>query len=71
MSLLDIDLASPLLTERDAGLLRRLLEKRMDYALQGRGREAHGVAAAILIAWHTFTQPDIPIELTDTEHLAL
>jgi len=69
--MMDLDLNSPLLSVRDANLLRMLLDKRMSYAEQGRGREAHGVSAALLIVWQTVTQPDIPIDVTDTEHLAL
>ena len=71
MSILDIDLTSPLLSERDAELLRALIEKRMGYAGQGRGREAHGVTAAIQIVWQTVTEPDIRIDPTNTEHLQL
>ena len=71
VSMMDLDLNSPLLSVRDADLLRMLLDKRMSYAAQGRGREAHGVSAALLIVWQTVTQPDIPIDVTDTEHLAL
>jgi hypothetical protein len=71
VSMLDLDLSSPLLSERDGDLLRALLEKRMVYAGQGRGREAHGVSAAILIVWQALTQPDIPIDMPDTAHLDL
>jgi hypothetical protein len=70
-TMLDLDLNSPLLSERDAELLRALLDKRMIYAGQGRGREAHGVSAAVLIVWQAVTQPDIAIDLPDTAHLDL
>jgi hypothetical protein len=69
--MMDLDLNSPLLSARDAALLRLLLDKRMSYAAQGRGREAHGVSAAVLIVWQAATQTDIPIDVIDTEHLAL
>ena len=71
VSMMDLDLNSPLLSVRDADLLRMLLDKRMSYAAQGRGREAHGVSAAMLIVWHAVTQPDIPLDVTPIEHLAL
>ena len=67
----EMDLSSPLLSPRDAELLRALLEKRMAYDEQGRGREAHGVSAALSIVWQMVTAPDIPIDLTDTAHLDL
>jgi hypothetical protein len=70
VSMMDLDLSSPLLSPRDADLLRALLDKRMSYAAQGRGREAHGVSAALLIVWQAVTQADIPIDVTDTGHLA-
>ncbi len=65
------DLSSPLLSPRDAELIRALIEKRRAYDEQGRGRESHGVAAALAIVWQMVTEPDIPIELPDTTHLDL
>jgi len=64
-------MGSPLLSARDTALLRSVLDKRMSCAAQGRGREARGVSAAVPIVWQAVTQPDIPIGVADTEHLAL
>jgi hypothetical protein len=66
MGILDVDLRSPLLTPRDAELLRALIAKRTFYAEQGRSREAHGVLTSILIVWQSVAQPDIPIEFPST-----
>jgi hypothetical protein len=63
-----IDLQSPLLTPGNVGLLRALSDKYESYIRQGRGREAHAMAAAMLIAWRMFSEPDIPLDLPDTVH---
>jgi hypothetical protein len=66
-----IDLQSPLLTPGNVGLLRALSDKYESYIRQGRGREAHAMAAAMQIAWHMLSEPDIPLDLTDTAHGSL
>jgi hypothetical protein len=40
------------LAPRDAELIRALIAKYRRYLDQGRGREAHGAASALLIVWH-------------------
>jgi hypothetical protein len=64
----DIDFQSPMLSERDAELMRALARRRQRYIEQGRGREAHGVGSAIAIVWQSVSQPDIPIDVPDTRH---
>lgn len=66
-----IDLQSPLLTPGNVGLLRALSDKYQSYIRQGRGREAHAMAAAMQIAWHMLSEPDIPLDLPDTAHGSL
>lgn len=66
-----IDLQSPLLTPGNVGLLRALSDKYESYIRQGRGREAHAMAAAMQIAWRMFSEPDIALDLPDTAHGAL
>ena len=66
-----IDLQSPLLTPGNVGLLRALSDKYESYIRQGRGREAHAMAAAMQIAWHMCSEPDIPLDLIDTAHGSL
>jgi hypothetical protein len=63
-----IDLHSPLLTARNVELLQALSERHQSYLRQGRGREAHAMASAMLIVWRKFTEPDIAIELPATLH---
>lgn len=66
-----IDLDSPLLTPGNVALLRALSGKYETYIRQGRGREAHAMAAAMQIAWRLFCEPDIALDLPDTAHGSL
>lgn len=47
-----VDPNSPVLTPYEQGLIKAFLGKRLIYMEQGRGREAHGTYAAVLIVWH-------------------
>lgn len=71
MLIQDVKLDSPMLSTRDAAVLRMLLDKRTAYAEQGRAREAYGVSAALLIVWQAVTQPDIPLELPESAKMGL
>lgn len=63
-----IDLLSPMLTVAHAELLQALSNKYETYLRQGRGREAHAMATAMLIVWRKLSAPDIALELPDTAH---
>jgi hypothetical protein len=63
-----IDLQSGLLTPANVELLQALSNKYEAYLRQGRGREAHAMATAMLIVWRKFSEPDITLELPDTAY---
>lgn len=48
-----IDTAHPALSSRDMLILDRLHMLRMSYLERGKAREAHGVARAMQLVWHT------------------
>lgn len=63
-----IDLQSVLLDPAHVELLKALADKYESYLRQGRGREAHAMATAMLIVWRKLSEPDIALELPDTSH---
>ena len=54
------------LTPHDVKVLKALEMRQLRYISTGRGREAHGVKAAIDIVYSTMTSPDIDITLPDS-----
>ena len=54
--LADIDLKDKRLTELEAIAIAKMLEKREQYIMQGRAREAHGLGTGILLFWATLVE---------------
>ena len=50
----DIDIADPLLTDREQLVMRRGMQKVSQYQKEGRMDDAHGAASVLMIAYHLF-----------------
>jgi len=50
-----INLQDKRLTELESLALSRMLEKREEYVMHGRGREAHGAGTMIFMLWSILT----------------
>jgi hypothetical protein len=55
MMLSNVNVQDRRLTDVDAVVLTRLMQKRDEYITQGRSKEAHGVARSIRIHWEVCT----------------
>lgn len=57
-----------MISEREAQLMHRLQQARMDYINAGRGLQAHGVGKSIAIVWEWMRAPAVLSEqLPDTD----
>jgi hypothetical protein len=56
----------PGIAPRDTEILRALIVKYQRYVSEGRGREAHGAASALLIVWQAVASPEPTVDVDIT-----